>query len=257
MPVEPLAGIAYVYCVLQSKLDPPATCGECPIRHRAICSGCEPEELLQLEKLKSYKSYEKGETIVWAEQPLSHLGSVVTGVASLNRTLEDGRCQIVGVMLPSDFIGRPGRSNVAHDVVAATDITLCRFEKPVFERLLSESPAIMFRLLSKTSDDLDAARDWMLLLGRKTAREKVAGFLSMLVRRAIQQNGMPAGDGATIALPLSRGDLANYIGLTLETTSRQFTLLKQDGIIALPSQRDVHVPSLANLFKEASEPDRI
>jgi len=127
----------------------------------------------------------------------------------------------------------------------------------VFERLLAGSPAIMSRLLSKTCDDLDAARDWMLLLGRKTAREKVAGFLSMLVRRAIQQNGMPAGDGATIALPLSRGALANYIGLTLETTSRQFSQLKQDGVIALPSKREVHVPSLANLFKEANEPDRI
>lgn len=237
--------------------DPPRTCGDCPIRHRAVCSDCGTDELAVLENLKSYKTYIKGETIVWAEESLTHLGTVVSGVASLNRTLEDGRCQIVGVLLPSDFIGRPGRNSVAHDVVAATDITLCRFEKSVFEKLLAGSPTIMARLLSKTSDDLDAARDWMLLLGRKTAREKVAGFLSMLVRRAIQQNGMPAGDGATVSLPLSRSDLANYIGLTLETTSRQFSQLKQDGVIALPSQRGVHIPSLAKLFKEANEPDRI
>ena len=220
-----------------------------------MCSGCSHDELTVLESLKSYKSYEKGQTIIWAEETLTHLGTVVTGVASLNRTLVDGRCQIVGLLLPSDFIGRPDRANVAHDVVAATNVTLCRFEKPVFERLLSQSPAIMQRLLSKTCDDLDAARDWMLLLGRKTAREKVAGFLSMLVRRAIQRNGMPAGDGATIALPLSRRDLANYIGLTIETTSRQFSQLKQDGVIGLPSQRDVHIPNLARLFREASEPD--
>ncbi len=240
-----------------SKTNPPVTCGECPIRHRAVCSGCDQDELAVLDGLKSYKTYAKGETIIWAENALTHLSTVVTGVASLNRTLEDGRCQIVGVLLPSDFIGRPGRSAVAHDVVAATEVTLCRFEKKIFEGLLAKSPAIMARLLSKTSDDLDAARDWMLLLGRKSAREKVAGFLSMLVRRAIQQNGMPAEDGATIALPLSRSDLANYIGLTLETTSRQFSQLKRDGVITLPSQRDVHIPNLANLFKEAAEPDRV
>lgn len=236
-------------------LDPPRTCGDCPIRHRAVCSGCAQDELAILEGLKSYKSYEKGETIVWAEEPLTHLGSLVVGVASLNRTLEDGRCQIVGLMLPSDFIGRPGRASVAHDVVAATDVTLCRFEKRVFEQLLTNSPALMSRLLTMTSDDLDAARDWMLLLGRKTAREKVAGFLSMLVRRNIQQGGMPPGNGLTLSLPLTRSDLANYIGLTIETTSRQFTQLKNDGVIRLPSQRDVHIPSLADLFREASEPD--
>lgn len=232
-------------------------CTDCPIRHNAICASCEPKELAVLETLKSYRTYEKGETIVWAEEPLTHLGSVVEGVASLNRTLEDGRCQIVGILLPSDFIGRPGRSSVAHDVVAATDVTLCRFEKPVFETLLEGSPAIMSRLLTMTSDDLDAARDWMLLLGRKTAREKVAGFISMLARRTIQRTGMPSGSGMTIALPFSRGDLANYIGLTIETTSRQFSLLKRDGVITLPTQREVHVPSLATLFREASEPDRI
>ena len=132
-------------------------------------------------------------------------------------------------------------------------MTLCRFEKPVFEDLLRRTPVLMKRLLSKTSDDLDAARDWMVLLGSKTAREKVAGFLSMMVRRAIQKNGLPAEDGVTMTIPLPRGQLANYIGLTGETTSRQFTRLKQDGIITVPSQRDVRIPSLANLFREARE----
>lgn len=257
MRVEPFDPLEYACPMTAIAFDPPRSCGDCPIRHRAVCSGCAQDELLVLEGLKSYKSFEKGETLVWAEQPLSHLSTVITGIASLNRTLEDGRCQIVGLILPSDFIGRPNRVSVAHDVVAATDVTLCRFEKSVFEKLLASSPALMTSLLSKTSDDLDAARDWMLLLGRKTAREKVAGFLSMLVRRAIQQNGMPAGDGATVSLPLARGDLANYIGLTLETTSRQFSQLKHDDVIALPSNREVHIPNLARLFREANEPDRI
>ena len=171
----------------------------------------------------------------------------------LNRLLEDGRCQIVGLLLASDFIGRPDRYSVAHDVVAATDITLCRFEKSVFEDLILRSPALLRRLLTKTNDDLDAARDWMLLLGRKSAREKVTGFLSMLARRSIQKNVVPAQDGVTLTMPLPRKDLANYIGLTVETTSRQFTQLRKDGVIALPSQKEVSIPNLANLFRESGE----
>lgn len=237
--------------------DPTAqACDACPIRNRAICSGCSSDELALLEAAKSYKDYEKGEVIVWAEQPLTHVGSIVSGVASLTRSIEDGRCQIVGLLLPSDFIGRSGRSSLAHDVVAATDVRLCRFEKPVFEQMLVQSPAIMTRLLAMTSDELDAARDWMLLLGRKTAREKVAGFISKLARRAIQQQGMSAADGATLALPLSRSELADYIGLTIETTSRQFSLLKREGIISMPTPRDVHVNNLASLFREAGELDK-
>ena len=234
---------------------PPGTCGTCPIRHRAICSECADEELAVLETLKSYRTFEKGETIVWAEEPLTHLSSVVSGVATLNRALDDGRCQIVGLMLASDFIGRPNRASTAHDVVAATDITLCRFAKPVFEDLLRTSPTLLKRLLEKTSDDLDAARDWMLLLGCKTAREKVAGFLSMLVRRSVHESKMSPSDGMTVMMPLPRKDLANYTGLSVETTSRQFTRLREDGVIELPSAREIRVPNLARLFREAREID--
>lgn len=206
-----------------------------------------------LESLKSYRTYAKGDMIAWAEERLTHLSSVVSGVATLNRSLDDGRCQIVGLMLASDFIGRPDRQNVAHDVVAATEITLCRFEKSVFEDLVRRSPSLLYRLLEKTNDDLDAARDWMLLLGCKTAREKVAGFLSMLVRRSVHEGTVSPSDGMTVRMPLPRKDLANYTGLSVETTSRQFTRLREDGVIDLPSAREIRVPNLARLFREARE----
>lgn len=207
-----------------------------------------------LESLKSYRSYARGETIVWAEEPLTHLGSIVRGAAFLDRTLEDGRTQIVGLMLPSDFIGRPDRRTVAHNVIAATDVTLCRFTKPVFERLLERSPAMMRRMLAMTNDDLDAARDWILLLGRKTARERVAGFLSLLARRTIREAGLPPRGALTLTLPVSRSDMANYVGMTPETASRQLSALRADGIIAIPSRHSIAIPDLAGLFREAREP---
>jgi len=203
--------------------------------------------------MKSYKTYPKGETIVWAESDLTHLGSIVTGVAALSRTLEDGRCQIVGLLLPSDFIGRPGRPSVPYDVIAVTDVTLCRFTKPVFERILDRSPAIMRRMLAKTSDELDAAREWMVLLGRKTAREKLASFLAMLAKRTVRDDETATDDGVTITLPLSRAELGNSIGLTLQTTSRQISQLKEDGIIELGPQRTMHIPNTATLLREAGD----
>ena len=158
-------------------------CGECPIRHRAVCSRSDTDELALLESMKSYKTYEQGQTIVWAGDQMAFVGSVVKGVATLSQTMEDGRRQMVGLLLPSDFVGRPGRNLAPFDVVAATEVTLCRFQRAPFEKLLTSSPNIGPRLLQMTLDELDAAREWMLLLGRKTAREKIASLLAIIASR--------------------------------------------------------------------------
>lgn len=78
-------------------------CSNCPIRHRAVCSRCDVDELTLLENMKSYKSFEVGQVILWRREPLEYVASIVEGVASLSKTLEDGRTQMVGLMLPSDF----------------------------------------------------------------------------------------------------------------------------------------------------------
>ncbi|MEL6600260.1 MAG: cyclic nucleotide-binding domain-containing protein, partial [Pseudomonadota bacterium] len=99
-------------------------CQDCPIRHRAVCARCEPAELRTLEAMKSYRRVDAGETILYADDDMPIVASIVTGVVSLSRTLEDGRRQMVGLLLPSDFIGRPGRAEAPFDVVAATDTLL-------------------------------------------------------------------------------------------------------------------------------------
>lgn len=214
-------------------------CSECPIRHRAVCARCDEDELSRLEKIKSYRSFKAGETILWREDELSFVGSVVNGVASLTKTMEDGRTQMVGLLLPSDFIGRPGRPQIAFDVTATTDVTLCCFERKAFEELVRDTPHIAQRMMELALDELDAARDWMLLLGRKTAREKIATFLEMFVRRSQR----PDHDGRlkTLSLPMTRDQIANYLGLTLETVSRQLNALKKEKIIGFTDRRQVEV----------------
>ncbi len=168
---------------------PQADCAECPIRHRAVCARCEADELEQLEAIKYYRNYEAGQTIIWAGDKMDFVASVVHGVAALTQTMEDGRRQMVGLLLPSDFLGRPNREHVAYDVTATTDLQLCCFRRVPFQDLLSSTPHVGQRLLEMTLDELDAAREWMLLLGRKTAREKIASFLSIIARRDATAQG--------------------------------------------------------------------
>lgn len=227
-------------------------CSECPIRHRAVCARCDDSELSTLEGMKSYRSYTAGETILWSGDELHFVSSIVKGVATLSRTMEDGRIQLVGLLLPSDFIGHPEREAVEYDVTAVSDVTLCCFERKSFAKMVQETPHVSRRLMEMALDELDAARDWMLLLGRKTAREKIATFIEMLVRRSHVE-----GVGRvqpSLALPLTREEIANYVGLTLETVSRQLSSLKRDGLIRFSDRRHFEVLDIAKL-REATGDD--
>lgn len=230
-----------------------SSCSDCPIRHRAVCAHCESDELLQLERMKSYKTYKAGDPILWAGDDMRFVASVVTGVAVLSQTMEDGRRQMVGLLLPSDFVGRPGRKTVGFDVTAATEVTLCRFERQPFEELLFKTPTIGRRLLEMTLDELDAAREWMLLLGRKTAREKIASLLAILARREASLAPLKGSGSLTLDLQITREAMADYLGLTIETVSRQMTALRKDGVIVLEGKRHVTVPDMSRLLDEAGD----
>lgn len=218
-------------------------CGSCPIRERAICAKCSSDELKTLDKVKTYRTIPAGQVAAYRGQELSYFSSVVSGVATLTKTLEDGRVQMVGLLLPSDFIGRPGRLHAEYDVTAITDLTLCCFDRQPFEKIVETTPTISLRMLEMTLDELDAARDWMVLLGRKTAREKIASFLEMLVRRTTAN----VAAAHKVNIWLSREEIANYLGLTFETVSRQLSQLKKDRIIEFVDRRYFNVMDMSAL----------
>ncbi|MFN3722024.1 MAG: transcriptional regulator FnrL [Paracoccaceae bacterium] len=233
---------------------PSQDCGACPIRHRAVCARCEPDELIQLDQIKYYRSYQAGQTVIWSGDKMDFVASVVTGIATLTQTMEDGRRQMVGLLLPSDFVGRPGRSYAAYNVTATTDLVMCCFRRKPFEELMSSTPHIAQRLLEMTLDELDAAREWMLLLGRKTAREKIASLLAIIARRdASLKEPRATAARITFDLPLTREEMADYLGLTLETVSRQMSALKRDGIILLDGNRHVTIPLLDALMDQTGD----
>jgi CRP/FNR family transcriptional regulator len=230
-----------------------AKCSDCPIRHRAVCAHCDENEFEKLESIKKYRHFPAGQTIFWRGDELTYVASVVEGVASLNKGMQDGRTQMVGLLLPSDFIGHPGRTRIDFDIVASSDVLLCCFDRAPFQRMVEQMPHISQRMIELAMDELDAARDWMLLLGRKSAGEKIATFIEMVVRRQnFQRND---GLKPELILPLSRGEIANYLGLTLETVSRQIGILKSEGILEFDDKRRFRVKDMEKLQRATGDDD--
>lgn len=230
-------------------------CDTCAVRHRAVCGVLSDDEIARLNAIARFKTFAGGSMILRDHDEPDYFANVVAGVVKLTKTLSDGRQQIVGLQFPSDFLGRPFRNRTPYCAEAANDVTLCTFERNQFERLVKETPGIERRLFEHTLDELDAAQEWMVLLGRKSATEKVASFLLMVARRSRLvgcDHGM-AGDPGRFDLPLSRNEIADYLGLTIETVSRQFTGLRRHGVIQLEGPRSLVVPDIGKLEKLAEQ----
>jgi len=234
---------------------PHQKCATCPIRHRAVCSYTTPAQLVELDTVKFYREYAPGQEIVAEGEATMALGSVVSGVVALQKTLEDGRRQMVGLLFASDFIGRPLRPVAPYDAVAVTPVRMCLFHRRQFEQILGRNAALERRLLEMTLDELDAAHEWMLLLGRKTAREKLATFLRILASRQATLNKTPLANGIKAPIPLTREAIAEFLGLTIETVSRQFTAMRKEGIIDLSDRRSFVITDLVALHRLAGDDD--
>lgn len=198
-----------------------------------------------LEALGGRRVFSAGADIMRAGERADFFGTVVDGVVKLTRSLPDGRRQMVGLLFPGDFVGHVMRREVDYDASAATEVTMCVYPRAAFQALMADSPGLQARLLALTLNELDAAQEQLLLLGRKSAREKVASFLLALLRRS--------KDGVSARLPLSRAEIAEYLGLTIETVSRQMTGLREAGVIAFDGQRDIRAPDIERLAAEAGD----
>lgn len=226
----------------------PVLCAACEARHRGVCGALTPEQLVTLAKSSVKHKAPQGEELVADAEHVERYSNVMSGVVKLSKTLADGRQQIVGLQFAPDFVGRPFRSESAVTAEAATQVDLCSFPRQAVERMMVEQPDFERRLLQQTLKELDQARDWMVTLGRKTAAEKIASFLLM-----IANNAQPSESGCTFDLPLSRSEIADFLGLTIETVSRQLTRLRTEGVIRIEGTRHVTVADLDRLTAQAGD----
>lgn len=212
-------------------------CGACPVRGLAVCGVLEPDELRQLAELVHEIDYSKQQTVFLEGDDEGGLFIVTHGVAMIYKLLADGRRQVTGFLYPGDHFGIAIAGKHAYSVEAVTELSLCRFQRNQFEDLLERFPKLERRLLRESSNELVANQEQMMLLGRKTAIEKVASFLISLSRR---RSVRPAADGR-LWIPMRRSDIGDYLGLTTETTSRMLTQLKARGLIALGADHRVEI----------------
>ncbi len=215
-------------------------CSQCVVRNRAICAGLQPDELLVLGRLGRKQVVERGQTVAWEGEESLIVANVIAGVLKISMSMSDGREQIVGVVFPSDFIGRPFGKASPYSITALTPAELCIFTRSAFDKFAREHPELEHKLLRRTLDELDRAREWMLLLGKKSAGERIATLLlEMSTRLGEQGCHADLSDLNQFDLPLDRQQIGDLLGLTIETVSRQLTKLKSDGLIDLPDRKHV------------------
>ena len=229
------------------------SCAQCAVRESAICHSLSDGELSGLNSAGRHQKLQRGQTVVWQGDESLLVGNVIDGVLKLCVTTSEGKDQTLGIMFPSDFIGRPFGPKTQHSVVALTDAHICTFRRSAFDDFARQHPELEHSLLKRTLVDLDRTRDWMVLLGRKSARARVASFLMAMSERASQDDQAPHTGMVRFDLPLSRQDIADLLGLTIETVSRQITHLREQGIIETPNRRSVVVRDADGLLDCAQE----
>lgn len=228
------------------------------IRPKAVCGALSDDDVGRLQRISHHRRMSSGAVLYPGDREPDWFAIVMSGVVKLVKTQADGRQQIVGLQFPGAFIGQPGGNGTSLIVEAATDLELCCFSRAPFESMVRDHRELERSLLRRTYDELDAARQWMFVLGRKTAEEKVASLIVLMAENAASlecsSEGMHAPQpqrAIKFELPLSRTEMAEYLGLTIETVSRQMKAYKSAGLIATERTRVIHVLDMAGLRRVA------
>ena len=189
-----------------------------------------------LKSIATLAKFQSGQMLFSEGDDASDVFEIVQGIVKLYKLLPDGRRQIVGFVSKQQLVGFDDDDVYLYAAEAVTDVCVSRCRRGQFDRLVDEVPGMARKILSARCRDLHSARNQMLLLGRKTAIERIASFLLLLGE---MQSGKRS-DGS-IEVPMTRNDIADYLGLTIETVSRSLTKLRRDKIISLPIATHIDV----------------
>ena len=227
-------------CEIQCAAQPAAAgsaCARCDIPWVGVCAALDQAELGDLEAIMNHRRLDRGQTLLMEGDTAGFAYNVIGGGVKLYKSLPDGRTQITGFLMPGDFLGLPLRGTYAYSAEALAESELYQFPRSALQATFENHPRLQARLLEVVHDDLAAAQEHMLLLGCKNAEERVCTFLLSLLTRAERVHG--AVD--PLPLPVRRRDIADYLGLTIETVSRTFTELRKDGLIAIGKADEVSI----------------
>ena len=203
------------------------------VSHVAVAGSGQLDELVALEQLGSRRRFGRDEAIYAEGDSADCWFKVVSGTVRICKLMADGRRHIADFFYAGDCFGLDEAGERAFAAEAIGEVIVMRFNRSATERLIDERPALARRLCNMTLRNLAHAQTRLLLLGRMTAPERVASFLfEFAERRDVLR---------VLDLPMSRSDIADYLGLTIETVCRVLSALKRDGVIAIPHPQRIEI----------------
>jgi CRP/FNR family transcriptional regulator len=185
------------------------------------------------------ESFSAGEALFWEGDQAGQIFDVLEGVLRVYKILPDGRRAIMGFVYPGEVSGLSFQHRYLFTAEAVTAVKVRRISRSRFLALVSESPDLRPQLFAHFCDEMSAAQDQMLLLGHKSAEERIVSFLLAIHRRC--------GEGEEVELLMSRLDMADYLGLTIETVSRMMTSLARRGLIQATGRHKIALRRLRAL----------
>ena len=219
-------------------------CQGCEVRDRAVCGVLDCARLEEFRNLGWTLKLASGQALFHEGDPATRVFTLTKGTLKLYKLLADGRRQVTGFLHPGDFLGISVDDEHAFSAEALEESQLCWFPRARFDDFVEEQPRMERELYRMAAHELAAAQQQFVLLGRKTASERLASFLLLLAERSALSNGTGAG---MVRLPMSRSDIADYLGLTKETVSRVMSALKRDRIIRLETLEIIQILDRARL----------
>lgn len=227
----------------------PTQCATCPVRERAACAALDEGERAELARLGRRRRVAKGETVFAAGDSSDRCATLISGALKIAAHGEDGTERILSLVHPAGFVGEMFAPVAHHDVIALTDSELCEFGRGDYEKAVDRFPALAKALLRRSAEDLFEARSLVELQARRGSRGRVAGLLLAMARAASHS---PCHAAERFDLPLSRGEMAGVLGLTIETVSRQLTALEREKVIERRGARGLVVRAPDRLEQMAS-----
>lgn len=219
-------------------------CHTCPVRERAACAALSSDQRDDLARMGRHRQFRRGETIFAAGEDLDACATLTSGLLKISHLDADGNERILSLVHPAGFVGEMFTSVANHDVIALADSELCLFSRRDYEAAIDRYPALAKALLRRSADDLFDARAQIALDAKNSARAQVAHFLLAMSKAASHS---PCHLADEFDLPLTRGEMGQVLGLTIETVSRQLTKLEKDGIIERTGARGIRVTDTARL----------
>ncbi|MEP7222733.1 MAG: Crp/Fnr family transcriptional regulator [Novosphingobium sp.] len=224
-------------------------CDQCPVRNRAACASLSQEDRQELARAGRTVTLARGETLFAAGESNERCATLISGALKVSQVDASGDEHMLALIHPAGFIGELFTPFATHDVTALTESRLCVFSRSQLNRTMTEHPELAQALLQRAQADVHSARNLLALSNRRSAQSQVAGLVLALGHAA---SDSPCHSAAQFDLPLTRGEMAELLGLTIETVSRQLSALETKGLLRRKGSRGIELTEPKRLAELAA-----